>query len=131
MSTKKDLDPIELGAASQSVQDANQKVLQDLLAWKIGQEKAEHDALLAKQRDDRERYAKERERERLIREAFKNSCPHTKQNGTTALGGQRLSNGNILLICQHCQKTWEGEQVDELPSRLAPDASFIGSAASF
>lgn len=129
MSEKKGLDPIELGAASASVQDANQKVLNDLLAWKIGQEKAEHDARIAKRKSEAERHAKEQERERLIREAFKNACSHTKQNGKSALGGQRLSNGDLLLLCQRCQKTWQGAEVDQIPPQLAPNGDHIGSAA--
>lgn len=40
------------------------------------------------------------------KEAMQNACPHIKENGRPRLGGQRLSSGEIVFICQNCHKTW-------------------------
>jgi len=34
-------------------------------------------------------------------------CTHQKENGEHATGGQALSNGNVLIICQRCFKEWQ------------------------
>jgi hypothetical protein len=33
-------------------------------------------------------------------------CAHVKPNGNSVLAGQRLSNGDLFLVCQICQKEW-------------------------
>lgn len=66
------------------------------------------------------------------------NCSHMKQGGRDyCVGGQRLSNGQLFLLCQRCQKTWfypllpeQKGVADEIPHeiwvRLNPD--MIGSA---
>jgi hypothetical protein len=51
------------------------------------------------------------------------NCDHRKEDGRSRLGGQRLSNGDTLYICQLCFKTWN--QVN-MPRNLQIDPNWIG-----
>lgn len=50
-------------------------------------------------------------------------CPHRKEDGRSRIGGQRLSNGVTLYLCQFCGKEWHGS---ELPPGLQVSLDFIG-----
>lgn len=39
--------------------------------------------------------------------AFQAQCTHRKDNGEFATGGQPLSSGQVVIICQRCQKEWQ------------------------
>jgi len=56
-------------------------------------------------------------------EARQRRCAHLKENGSTALAGQRGMDGKINLICQFCMLLFTGT---EIPPHLMPKASEIG-----
>lgn len=59
-----------------------------------------------------------------MRAAGQENCPHRKENGRTALAGQQVSNGQIVLICLHCQK--EFRDFAKVPEHLRPAPDLIG-----
>jgi hypothetical protein len=96
-------------------------------------------AMLLTRRLAKEMAAQEREEEEMRRLlearsiAFKEEiagrqraqeyCPHRKEDGRSRIGGQRLSNGVVLFLCQYCGKEWRGQ---ELPPGLQISLDFIG-----
>lgn len=56
------------------------------------------------------------------------NCGHLKENGKTAVGGQRDSQRNNLWICQGCLKEWRGNDQLKggLPFHLRPDPEKVG-----
>ena len=48
--------------------------------------------------------------------ARRNGCSHMKENGKAAIGGQKLQNGHLFLICLHCQQEFDE---NTLPPALA------------
>jgi len=59
-------------------------------------------------------------------DARQRRCAHLKENGTTALAGQRDMDNNLHLVCQFCMKLFTGS---EIPPHLMPKASEIGGFA--
>jgi hypothetical protein len=50
-------------------------------------------------------------------------CPHRKEDNRSRIGGQRLSDGTVLYLCQYCAKEWRGT---ELPPSLAIPFELVG-----
>jgi hypothetical protein len=88
------------------------------------------------QEEENEKRMKEEEARRLLiartqdfkinqerRDATQAACPHLKENGKPNIGGQELSSGDVLFICQLCYKTFNQ---DTLPRHLAIDPNRIG-----
>lgn len=65
------------------------------------------------------------------RKQREDNCSHLRQDNTSRLAGQRLSNGQICLVCQFCGKEFhhppQEDQVD-IPRHLRPPADSIGDA---
>lgn len=55
-------------------------------------------------------------------------CTHIKENGKTAVQGQRDSHRVLHWLCQACMKEWTGVQPapDGLPFTLHPDPETVG-----
>jgi DNA-directed RNA polymerase subunit M/transcription elongation factor TFIIS len=51
------------------------------------------------------------------------ACAHMKPNYKPAVGGMRDSRGNVIYICQNCQKLWKN---DALPMHLRAELPAIG-----
>ncbi len=62
------------------------------------------------------------------REFAQANCPHRKENGKTAVGGQRDSKRVNHWICQACLKEWTGNDPFNggLPYALQPDPEKVG-----
>ncbi len=65
------------------------------------------------------------------RAAEKARCNHRKKNGQPRTGGQKLSNGQLCILCTYCQKEWFMPPNKELgqeacPRELMPDPDTIG-----
>lgn len=65
---------------------------------------------------------------KAARENAQANCPHLKENGKTAVGGQRDSRREHHWICQSCMKEWTGINplTGGLPMHLRPDPSTVG-----
>lgn len=63
---------------------------------------------------------REAEQQRL---QFQANCHHLKQNGESALAGQRVHTGNTVLTCQICGKIFRD---NEVPPHLRVPADAIG-----
>lgn len=65
----------------------------------------------------------------LQKKQKEDNCSHQRQDGKTRLAGQRLSNGQICLVCQFCHKEFhhppQADQVD-IPIHLRPNSDAIG-----
>lgn len=85
------------------------QVRKGLLDIKADEDQADENARLQAARLK----AIQEEMERI--EAKQSACPHTKQNGTPSIGGQRDSQNIPHWICLNCQKIWHGT----LPAHLA------------
>jgi hypothetical protein len=93
---------------------------------------------LKKRKDEKERRlalarsAAEAAREQMEAIAARQrSCTHRDQANNTRLAGQRLSNGQVALVCQFCAKEFfmpprEGQEAP--PRDLLPPADRIGGA---
>lgn len=67
----------------------------------------------AKKAEDKERYERSRKQALQQQEAEyrskmqrQSNCPHKKENGKFATGGQIIGGRYGMLVCQHCQKSW-------------------------
>lgn len=62
------------------------------------------------------------------REQAQRNCSHLKENGKTAVGGQRDSKRINHWICQCCLKEWTGndQATGGLPFNLRPDPEKVG-----
>lgn len=54
------------------------------------------------------------------------TCPHKKENGKTAVVGQRDGQNHYHWICQNCTRPWTD---NELPFHLRPDTEVVGGPA--
>lgn len=61
--------------------------------------------------------------ERKIKERAQLMCDHRKMNGRPNIGGQRLSNSKLSLVCQNCFKTFDE---DTIPPHLGINMDNIG-----
>jgi hypothetical protein len=64
-----------------------------------------------------------------IKEAAKSRCSHRKQDGSTRLAGQRLSNGQEVFVCQFCQSEFHNPPASgqsPIPPGLRPPQDEIG-----
>lgn len=68
------------------------------------------------------------EQGRAARRFAQEHCSHLKENGKTAVGGQRDSHRINHWICQACLKEWTGNdpQTGGLPFTLRPDPEKVG-----
>ncbi len=58
-------------------------------------------------------------------------CSHRKRNNEPRTGGQKLSNGQIVIVCLGCSKEWHNPPIAELgqeacPRELFPSPDIIG-----
>ena len=60
------------------------------------------------------------EKGRLDQEFYQDQCPHLKPNGQTALAGQYDHAHHPIIICQYCQKDFQGKIVPP-HLRISPD----------
>ena len=61
--------------------------------------------------------------EKARKQATQTACDHRKEDGRTRLGGQRLSNGHLVLMCGYCGKEYDETSV---PPHLIPNGDWIG-----
>lgn len=67
--------------------------------------------------------AKNLEQARKNQTALQDGCPHVKQNGHPAIGGQRDHQHNYCFICLLCQKEFDQHT---LPARLRIPGELVG-----
>jgi len=100
--------------------DARLKAIQLAQAEKLlaEEKKREEEQMLVRKNN-----AIKAEKKRQERVRVQSSCRHVKQNGDTYLAGQRDHQGNVMLICQRCQKLFVN---DEIPPGLRPKNERVG-----
>lgn len=71
--------------------------------------------------------AKNLEQARKNQNALQDNCPHVKQNGHPAIGGQRNHQHDYNFICLLCQKEFDQHT---LPARLRIPGELVGGPQS-
>jgi hypothetical protein len=69
----------------------------------------------------RESVARDMERGRVERLNFQANCTHKKDNGMSAIAGQKVSNGSGVYVCQNCFAPFTDKTIprNAIPSAIA------------
>ncbi len=113
-----------LGAGAQS--DLQAQVLQALLS-NLNMDMADKQAKKAEEKERLERQMRAQcdnvAHEKAREKASQDYCSHTKENGRSRLGGQKLSNNHYAYICGYCHKVYDETTI---PGHLQISMELVG-----